>query len=93
MSDILFEDVSVGDPDTVTSPWAIKFKVSQGQLTNITFRRIRIGRIGNTPWMYVTFCNSFFYFDGVLSRPLSLSHTARTVAYRPSWAMVSATPC
>ena len=52
VSDILFEDVSVGDPDTVTSPWAIKFKVSAGQLRNITFRRLRIGRIGNTPWMY-----------------------------------------
>lgn len=52
VSNILFEDVSIGDPNTVTSPWAIKFKVSTGDLQNITFRRLEIGKIGNTPWMY-----------------------------------------
>jgi polygalacturonase len=52
VSDILFEDVDVGDPDTVSSPWAIKFKVSTGHLRNITFRRLRLGKIGDTPWMY-----------------------------------------
>ena len=51
--DILFEDVQVGSPDVVTSPWAIKFKVDTGALRNITFRRLRLGRIGDTPWMYV----------------------------------------
>ena len=49
---ILFEDVQVGSPDVVTSPWAIKFKVDTGSLRNITFRRLRLGRIGDTPWMY-----------------------------------------
>lgn len=48
VSDILFEDMAVGDPDTVTSPWAIKFKVSTGVLRNITFRRLRLGQIGDT---------------------------------------------
>eukprot|EP00729_Bicosta_minor_P011508 gene11508-2323_t len=43
--DILFEDVQVGSPDVVTSPWAIKFKVDTGALRNITFRRLRLGRI------------------------------------------------
>jgi len=52
--DILFEDVQVGSPDVVTSPWAIKFKVDTGALRNITFRRLRLGRIGDTPWMYPT---------------------------------------
>ena len=54
VSNVLFEDVSVGDPNTVTSPWAIKFKVSTGLLRNVTFRRLKIGKIGNTPWMYPT---------------------------------------
>lgn len=54
VSDVLFEDVAVGDPTTVTSPWAIKFKVSTGHLRNITFRRLKLGKIGDTPWMYPT---------------------------------------
>ena len=38
--DIVFEDMAVGSPDAVTSPWAIKFKVATGHLRNITFRRL-----------------------------------------------------
>jgi polygalacturonase len=71
VSDILFEDVAVGDPDSVTSPWAIKFKVSTGHLRNITFRRIRIGRIGDTPWMYPTRAPGDAFHVDILSR-----HTA-----------------
>ena len=52
VSNILIEDVSIGDPDTITSPWAIKFKVSSGSLHNLTFRRLQIGKIGDTPWMH-----------------------------------------
>ena len=62
--DVLFEDMSVGDPRTVTSPWAIKFKVSTGTLSNITFRRLQLGMIGDTPWMYPTGApGSAFHLD------------------------------
>jgi hypothetical protein len=53
--DILFEDSTIGDPFTVTSPWAIKFKSHRyypGPMENITIRRIVMGKIGPTPWMY-----------------------------------------
>jgi hypothetical protein len=53
--DVLFEDSTIGDPNTVTSPWAIKFKSHRyypGPMENITIRRIEMGRIGPTPWMY-----------------------------------------
>lgn len=53
--DILFEDSTIGDPYTVTSPWAIKFKSHRyypGPMENITIRRIVMGKIGPTPWMY-----------------------------------------
>jgi hypothetical protein len=33
-------------------PWAIKFKISSGYISNVTFRRLRIGQVGDTPWMY-----------------------------------------
>ena len=69
VSDILFEDVSVGDPDTVTSPWAIKFKVSTGHLRNITFRRLKIGRIGETPWMYPTKAPGAAFYIDIRSHP------------------------
>ena len=29
-----------------------KFKISSGLIENVTFRRIRIGMVGDTPWMY-----------------------------------------
>ncbi|OEU22184.1 pectin lyase-like protein [Fragilariopsis cylindrus CCMP1102] len=53
--DILFEDSTIGDPYTVTSPWAIKFKSHlyyPGPMENITIRCIVMGKIGPTPWMY-----------------------------------------
>jgi polygalacturonase len=53
--DILFEDSRIGSSDEVTSPWAIKFKSHRyypGPMENITIRRITIGKIGPTPWMY-----------------------------------------
>mmetsp|Transcript_17002 Transcript_17002/g.35524 ORF Transcript_17002/g.35524 Transcript_17002/m.35524 type:complete len:512 (+) Transcript_17002:159-1694(+) len=59
--DILFEDSTIGDPEMVTSPWAIKFKSHRyypGPMENITIRRIEIGKIGPTPWMYPTAAGS-----------------------------------
>ena len=38
--------------DTPSMPWAVKFKISAGLISNITFRRLRIGKVGDTPWMY-----------------------------------------
>lgn len=63
VSNVLFEDVSVGDPDAVSSPWAIKFKIHAGDLRNITFRRVAIGKIGDTPWMYPSAPGQAFYID------------------------------
>lgn len=42
----------VGDPVTPSMPWAVKFKISSGLISNITLRRLRIGKVGDTPWMY-----------------------------------------
>jgi len=61
--DILFEDSTIGDPDTITSPWAIKFKSHRyypGPMENITIRRIEMGKIGATPWMYPKAAGSAF---------------------------------
>ena len=36
-------------------PWAIKFKSHEffpGSIINVTVRRIKIGPVGTTPWMY-----------------------------------------
>jgi len=66
VSNILFEDVSIGDPFTVTSPWAIKFKVTHGSLRNITFRKLKIGKIGNTPWMYPTTAPGQAFYINIL---------------------------
>ncbi|KAL3912045.1 MAG: hypothetical protein SGARI_001351 [Bacillariaceae sp.] len=55
MYNILFEDSRIGSSEEVTSPWAIKFKSHRyfpGPMENITIRRIAIGKIGPTPWMY-----------------------------------------
>mmetsp|Transcript_27325 Transcript_27325/g.64038 ORF Transcript_27325/g.64038 Transcript_27325/m.64038 type:complete len:575 (+) Transcript_27325:49-1773(+) len=61
--DILFEDSTIGDPDTITSPWGIKFKSHRyypGPMENITIRRIEMGRIGPTPYMYPTIKGAAF---------------------------------
>lgn len=63
VSNVLFEDVMVGDPDQVSSPWAIKFKIHAGDLRNITFRRMALGKIGDTPWMYPSAPGQAFYLD------------------------------
>lgn len=47
----------------VTSPWAIKFKSHRyfpGPMENITIRRIEMGKIGPTPWMYPKAAGSAF---------------------------------
>ena len=67
--DIVFEDMTVGSPDAVTSPWAIKFKVSTGHLRNITFRRLKIGQIGDTPWMYPTGAPGDAFHIDILGKP------------------------
>lgn len=67
--DIVFEDMTVGSPDAVTSPWAIKFKVSTGNLRNITFRRLKLGRIGDTPWMYPTGAPGDAFHIDILGKP------------------------
>jgi len=61
--DLLFEDSTIGDLETVTSPWAIKFKSHRyypGPMENITIRRIAMGKLGSTPWMYPTAAGSAF---------------------------------
>ena len=50
--DVTFEDIILGDQATASLPWAIKFKISAGVIENVTFRRIQIGPVGDTPWMY-----------------------------------------
>ena len=43
------------DPTANPVPWAIKFKSHQfypGPIENVTVRRVRIGAVGATPWMY-----------------------------------------
>lgn len=54
---ILLEDSEIGDPRDPLSPvpWAIKFKSHEyfpGSIENVTVRRVRIGAVGPTPWMY-----------------------------------------
>ena len=47
----------------ITSPWAIKFKSHRyfpGPMENITIRRIEMGKIGPTPWMYPKAAGSAF---------------------------------
>ena len=56
--DILFEDSTIGDPhDDVAGqvPWAFKFKSHEyfpGSIENVTVRRINVGAVKPTPWMY-----------------------------------------
>lgn len=56
--DILLEDSEIGDPadpDAAPVPWAIKFKSHQyfpGPIENVTVRRVQIGCVNATPWMY-----------------------------------------
>merc|ERR1711879_50206 len=57
------EDITLGDPKTATMPWAIKFKITAGFINNVTFRRIRVGKVGDTPWMYPTRGQSAFLID------------------------------
>jgi polygalacturonase len=57
ISNVVFEDSRIGSTEEVTSPWAIKFKSHRyfpGPMENITIRRIVMGKIGPTPWMYPT---------------------------------------
>jgi len=53
----------LGDQVKVSMPWAIKFKISSGLIQNVTFRRIRIGMVGDTPWMYPKDSGSAFMID------------------------------
>jgi polygalacturonase len=55
--DVLLEDSEIGSPDDAASPvpWAIKFKSHEffpGSIINVTVRRVRVGTVGPTPWMY-----------------------------------------
>ena len=55
--DILLEDSEIGDPADPLSPvpWAIKIKSHEffpGSIENVTVRRVRIGTVAATPWMY-----------------------------------------
>ena len=56
--DILLEDSVIGDPHDAQAgqvPWAIKFKSHEffpGPIVNVTVRRVTIGAVGPTPWMY-----------------------------------------
>lgn len=52
ISGVVFEDLVLGRQTTPTLPWAIKFKISSGFIEDVAFRRISIGQVGNTPWMY-----------------------------------------
>jgi polygalacturonase len=60
ITNILMEDSTIGSPDDMDPtanpvPWAIKFKSHQfypGPIENVTVRRVRIGAVGATPWMY-----------------------------------------
>jgi polygalacturonase len=52
ISGAVFEDLVLGNRTTPTMPWAIKFKISAGFIENVIFRRISIGQVGDTPWMY-----------------------------------------
>ncbi len=52
ISGVVFEDLVLGNRTTATLPWAIKFKISSGFIEDVVFRRISIGPVGNTPWMY-----------------------------------------
>jgi len=63
ISGVVFEDMLLGDPATPTLPWAIKFKISTGLIEDVTFRRIRIGKVGDTPWMYPNARWSAFMID------------------------------
>eukprot|EP00041_Stephanoeca_diplocostata_P023058 m.560444 g.560444 ORF g.560444 m.560444 type:complete len:501 (-) comp22210_c0_seq21:1766-3268(-) len=57
---ILFEDSVVGRPSRgavpgIPVPWAFKFKSHQyfpGPIENVTVRRIQVGPVAATPWMY-----------------------------------------
>lgn len=54
VSDVLFEDSVVGGPN-MTVPWAFKFKSHDyfpGPIENVMVRRITVGDVGATPWMY-----------------------------------------
>ena len=56
--DILFEDSTIGDPDDDVAgqvPWAFKFQSHEyfpGSIENVTVRRINVGAVKPTPWMY-----------------------------------------
>jgi hypothetical protein len=52
ISGVAFEDLVLGEQNRSTLPWAIKFKISTGFIENVAFRRISIGPVGDTPWMY-----------------------------------------
>ena len=58
-----FEDMVLGEQNQVSMPWAIKFKISSGLIENVTFRRIKIGMVGDTPWMYPNDKGSAFMID------------------------------
>lgn len=67
-----FEDIVLGEQLIPSLPWAIKLKISSGFIQNVTFRRIRIGRVGDTPWMYPDDKASAFmlnFFDQNRSAP------------------------
>eukprot|EP01052_Picozoa_sp_SAG31_P025936 SAG31_NODE_2312_length_5957_cov_14.490611_1_plen_491_part_00 len=71
ISGTVFEDMVLGTQTTPTLPWAIKFKISSGLIEDVTFRRIKIGRVGDTPWMYPDAKWSALMIDFDDTRPTS----------------------
>ena len=63
VSDVTFEDMVLGEQETASMPWAIKFKISSGLIRNVSFRNIRIGKVGDTPWMYPQDTAAAFMID------------------------------
>lgn len=60
VTNVLFEDSTIGAPSEGEGtenpvPWAFKFKSHKGypgNITNVTVRRIDVGAVAATPWMY-----------------------------------------
>lgn len=77
VSDVTFEDMTLGEMTASSLPWAIKFKISSGVIENVAFRRIQIGPVGNTPWMYPDDHAGAFmidFFDKNRTNPVTWVH-------------------
>ena len=82
VSDVTFEDMVLGEQEAASMPWAIKFKISSGLIRNVSFRNIRIGKVGDTPWMYPQDTAAAFMIDFFIFHYLSSFTAKRTKRYR-----------